>query len=77
MKWLTWNWTDVLSQKDIKEINKIIKKPPVKIKDKPADSIKTSKVKFVLYGHLRSCLDNCLQEVYRSNEINFNNKEIH
>tara|TARA_R100000700_G_scaffold38438_1_gene49769 strand:+ start:2664 stop:3209 length:546 start_codon:yes stop_codon:yes gene_type:complete len=77
MKWLTWNWTDILSQKDIKEINKIIKKHPVKIKDKPANSIKTSKVKFVLYGHLRSCLDKCLQEIYKSNEINFNNLNIY
>ena len=77
MKWLTWNWTDALSKKDIKEINKIINKHSTKIKDKPADAVKTSKVKFVAYKHLKNNLNKLLKEIYVSNEINFNNLNLY
>jgi len=77
MKWLTWNWTDALSKKDIKEINKIINKHSTKIKDKPADAVKTSKVKFVAYKHLKNNLNKLLKEIYISNEINFNNLNLY
>ena len=66
-----WHWHNYLPRKNIKKINELIESNSVDAKDRPADSKKTSQVKFIEYKTIKPYLMNCIKDIYATNEKNF------
>ena len=66
-----WQWEKFLNNKQIKELNKVIKKHLTDGEDEPASTIKTSKVEFCLYKNLKPYLYDILERVKSTNIDHF------
>ena len=66
-----WQWEKFLNNKQIKGANKVIKKHLTDGEDEPASTIKTSRVDFCLYKHLKPYLYDILERVKATNTDHF------